>query len=331
MSLSSAIGAEFQSWLAARPYGWETVHRVADAHRPAFRRAATIALRSAAPSLSLQALASAIVQSHGHVAMLVNAAVSRVGASLAMTMPPLMVSAAVETAEALNARAERQHTFRSAQGVAVAFDRSNPEAIRWAAEQSSLLIRGLTEETREAVREILARAIRDGIPPRQSARLIQQTIGLSTQQALAVERVRQQILSNPGGLVKAGTLRIRVPRGGASEAFVERRVAQYSGRLLAQRALLIARTETIRAAVAGQNLLWRQALAEGLLRGTERRRWIITPDDRLCPSCEAMDGEEVGLDELFESDTLGAVDGPPLHPDCRCGLGLAIEPRRRRR
>lgn len=89
-----------------------------------------------------------------------------------------------------------------------------------------------------------------------------------------------------------------------------------------ERAEVIARTEAMRAANEGQQQLWSQAVEEGLLTGTEEKEWIVTPDDRLCPLCEPLDGKTVPLKDEFETEQ-GKIDGPPLHPRCRCTLGLS--------
>lgn len=87
------------------------------------------------------------------------------------------------------------------------------------------------------------------------------------------------------------------------------------------RAETIARTETMKASNMGQQLAWDDATEHGLLTGFERKQWITTPDDRLCPVCEPMDGVTVGMDEMF--DVEGAhLEGPPAHPNCRCAIGL---------
>lgn len=91
----------------------------------------------------------------------------------------------------------------------------------------------------------------------------------------------------------------------------------------ADRADVIARTETMRASNEGQSQLWGQAVDAGLLTGLEQKEWITTPDDRLCPICEPMDGETVGLNERFSVEG-DSIDGPPAHPSCRCTLGLSV-------
>lgn len=89
------------------------------------------------------------------------------------------------------------------------------------------------------------------------------------------------------------------------------------------RAELIARTETATAANEGLMALWDQAVTNGYLKPTSKKEWIVTPDDKLCPICEPLDGEQVGLDEEFDVDG-ELMDGPPAHPNCRCVVALVV-------
>jgi SPP1 gp7 family putative phage head morphogenesis protein len=90
------------------------------------------------------------------------------------------------------------------------------------------------------------------------------------------------------------------------------------------RAELIAATETMAAANAGQQEAWDQAVEDGLLTGQEQQVWITTPDERLCPICEPLDGVTAGLDDYFDVDG-DQIDGPPAHPRCRCTVGLELQ------
>lgn len=90
-----------------------------------------------------------------------------------------------------------------------------------------------------------------------------------------------------------------------------------------ERAELIARTETMQASNEGQQEAWDQAVEDGLLTGNEEQEWIVTPDDRLCPECEPFDGVTAELGGTFEAGGEES-DGPPLHPRCRCTLGLKL-------
>ncbi len=88
-----------------------------------------------------------------------------------------------------------------------------------------------------------------------------------------------------------------------------------------ERADLIARTESMMAANEGQAEAWDQAVEAGLLTGNEKKVWIVTDDDALCPICEGLADQVVPLDDNFESED-GEFDVPPAHPRCRCTTGL---------
>jgi hypothetical protein len=118
-------------------------------------------------------------------------------------------------------------------------------------------------------------------------------------------------------------------REAVEEAFTEQRTVDELAKDIAdiigddERAEVIARTETMRASNAGQELAWEQAKDDGLLTGNEKKEWIVTPDDRLCPVCEPMDGVQVPLGESFSVNG-EQLDGPPAHPNCRCAMGLSL-------
>ena len=87
-----------------------------------------------------------------------------------------------------------------------------------------------------------------------------------------------------------------------------------------------ARTEIIASAHQGQKEAWQQAVDEGLLDSSEtNREWITTDDDRLCPICEPMNGQIVGLGEAFLDGDGEDVEEPPVHPNCRCTVGISFE------
>ena len=94
--------------------------------------------------------------------------------------------------------------------------------------------------------------------------------------------------------------------------------------MIRRRARSIARTEVLRASNMGQQLLWEAAVDAGEWRAQDVRRvFIVTPDDRLCPICAPLDGMMVGLADEFVSPTNGASAlVPPLHPQCRCAVGI---------
>lgn len=90
------------------------------------------------------------------------------------------------------------------------------------------------------------------------------------------------------------------------------------------RSEMIARTETMRAANAGQEASWNQAVEQGLLPDTSKKEWLTADDDKLCDDCDSLDGQQVDLDDDFESDSGETVETPPLHPNCRCSVGIVV-------
>lgn len=94
---------------------------------------------------------------------------------------------------------------------------------------------------------------------------------------------------------------------------------------------MVARTESARAQNMGQVEAWKQS---GVVSGTE---WSASPD--CCEYCAEMDGRTVNLGETYfdqggsleipGADGEGTrsmnfgyeeIEGPPLHPNCRCVL-----------
>lgn len=85
-----------------------------------------------------------------------------------------------------------------------------------------------------------------------------------------------------------------------------------------ERADTIARTETMDAANEGLAESWEQAVEEGLLPPGAMKEWIAVGDSLACEDCMGVNGEQVTLDKSFS-----VGDDPPLHPNCRCTMGIA--------
>ena len=81
----------------------------------------------------------------------------------------------------------------------------------------------------------------------------------------------------------------------------------------ARRARLIAQTESIRAYSKGALFAYE---ASGIVEG---KRWI-DGQVRACAYCSALHGRVVPLREQFAGGPFGGVEGPPLHPGCRCSI-----------
>lgn len=198
----------------------------------------------------------------------------------------------------------------------IAFDITNPETIEFLRQYRFDLISLMKSKTMEGIRQILLEAFNSGMHPYQQAQMIKQGIGLLPRQASALENYRKMLMDE-----------------GRQNDQIKRMVEAYRNRLLKQRAVNIARTETIRASTSGQYALWRQAAKDGLIDPTAKVKWIVTPDDRLCPICEGIGRQPpVQLESNFSYTMQGAGAGslpktysgmtPPIHPQCRCAIGL---------
>lgn len=199
------------------------------------------------------------------------------------------------------------------------FDASNPAAIDWAQAHAAQLVTEVNDEARKAIQKLIAKALRQGIAPRDLSRILVKTVSMTEAQANAVVNLHQAIITSPGKVVYAGKVKIRVPAAGMDSARVDKLLQAYADRLTRQRAIMIARTEVIAAANEGQTLLWKQAQEKGLLPATIRHTWIAAQSERTCPVCTALDGETVVVGEMFST----GVTNPPAHPMCRCSTGLA--------
>lgn len=189
------------------------------------------------------------------------------------------------------------------------FDRTNEEAVRWARGHAGRLVVGITAQTRQAINAVIVRMFRDGVPPREAAKIIRSLVGLDQRYALAVDNRRRALTAS-----------------GMDQEDVTSRVTAYAQRLERVRATAIARTESITASNAGQHELWQQARSSGLLEGNRvKREWLVASDERLCEICEPVpDNGPVGLDEPFTLGDGGTVTYPPAHVQCRCAVRLVF-------
>lgn len=190
--------------------------------------------------------------------------------------------------------------------VSMHFNVTNPAAVQAAQEQAGLLVTGVTAETQAAIRNVIVRSFQEGLTTREAATFIRSMVGLTDRQVKAVETYRAGLLETELAADRVETLAQR-----------------YAATQLRRRATLIARTEIMTASNDGQHALWQQAVENGVLDQDAKRKWVVTPDDRLCPRCQAMAGQVRGLTEPFVSPEDGtAVLNPPLHPNCRCVVVL---------
>lgn len=214
--------------------------------------------------------------------------------------------------------------------VAMRFDLVNPHTVQAVQQHGFNLIRQISDDTRNGVRAIVAHAMEFGGHPYEQARQIKQLVGLTENQVAAVSNYRRLLEAGDSDALTRElrdhrfdpTVRGAIREGVAlPKGQVDTMVQRYADRMLAMRAETIARTETINAARLGTQAAWTQAGENGLLSHNKiRQGWMVTPDDRLCQYCSEvpdMNPDGVPLGGQFKTP-FGPVDGPTLHPNCRC-------------
>jgi hypothetical protein len=190
----------------------------------------------------------------------------------------------------------------------VVFDTGSPRSLSWIKARTAELVTEVSNETVLALREAVRSAAEAGYGADKTAEHLKSLIGLTTRQAGAVTNYRDRLISSGKKYERAQTM-----------------ADKYSKRLLQYRAENIARTELMRASNQGFNEMLQQGADQGILPpSTYEIYWILTPDDRLCDKCKEMAGVTTTLGQPF-STAAGNIDTPPLHPSCRCTLGVRFK------
>ena len=185
---------------------------------------------------------------------------------------------------------------------AVQFDVTNPQASLYARDKVGTLIDQIGEDQLKTIRQAVKDAMDSGLSSRKVANRVFESVGLQSRQYMALQNYRADL----GG---KGLTSARI------EKLVKRKEKLYRG----LRAEAIARTESMRAANMGQLLLWEEGIKQGQLDPSRLvKKWIVTPDDRLCDRCLALGKKPIPMGQGFAN----GVPAPPLHPLCRCAIGL---------
>lgn len=190
------------------------------------------------------------------------------------------------------------------------FDADRPEARAWAAKEAGSLIREVSTEQRDMVREYITRSTQGEFTVQQVARGTRDVVGLTSQQAGWVENFRNREI-----LDQMNSGRTFDEAYAASEKATER----YQKRIHKYRSETIARTETIRASSEGRQQAWQQGLEEGFISPFAQKKWLAEFD--ACDICGPLgDMDPIPITGTFPNGE------PPAHPNCRCDVLLIDDP-----
>lgn len=116
----------------------------------------------------------------------------------------------------------------------------------------------------------------------------------------------------------------RMAEQGTPEKTNERLLRQALLGYVAMRVAIFASDLAYSALKSARRFIWRIAVKLGLIDPEIARiRWRTARDERVCPKCGPLDGVKIKINEMFDT-AVGPVDGPPLHPICRCELEMLI-------
>lgn len=316
----------------AAPEHWRKVHKLADRWVPAFARAVEAQRESIVTRWRALGPEPSLAEIDSFLASLkANPPGIDIKKELAVTDLTDAYADVISTGARLALVAEPSAESRS---LAESMTVTNPYAVEIAQRETVALVTGVNKSTIDAIRRVITTATREGAAPRVQARLIETVIGLDEPRAVAVQNFERQLLERAASgqsgsaLGRARALAPRVPTK-VNPASVERLVESYARRMLRDRALTIARTETMRAANRGVRLAGESlARLPDITTADIAFVWIVTPDDRLCPRCAPMHDQVVGFGSPFK-EVGGAnvtTQTPPLHAKCRCAIARKVEP-----
>lgn len=186
---------------------------------------------------------------------------------------------------------------------------------KWITDQSSKLIVQITDDVRNNARTIVSNSYKQNLHPDAIKTKLGQAVGLNDRLAGAVSKRYDATFV---AATKAGQS-VEDARARATEV-----ADKYSDELIDYRGEMIARTEGKEAQSIAQEDSWDAAEEAGMMPDDTQKEWITLFDERTSEECKAMNGQVVPLDEDFDSEDIGNVERPPLHPNCRCTIGLVF-------
>lgn len=211
---------------------------------------------------------------------------------------------------------------------------ADPRLVELVREWEDQAFRRIKADVREGLRSIVADELTRGIGPRQLAVALKQDVGmvgLTAYDQKIVQSFRKALEEGriPDALQR--TLRDRrydrSLRKPLSPAQIDKMVSAYRRKLVAFRAVTLARTAALDAANAATDAAWEAAVEQGRVPLERIKRfWIVAEDERLCKWCQPIPGlnpDGVGLREQFRTPQ-GLIKRPTRHPNCRCTVWVRV-------
>lgn len=255
-----------------------------------------------------------------------------IGPSLSTAIEQVYVASGLSTAEVLRSQVDTLFDFNMA----------NQRAVDDLAITRLRLVREFGVQQRLATQVFLQDAFARGLAPIEQARILKDSIGLTEYQARIIENYRQNLENRS---TRALTRELRDRRFDPTvqraidtdvplrQAQIDRMVQRYRERWIRFRAQTIAETESVRAASAADNELWRQAIEDGVLPAEALiNTWRTTLRANRRPSHVFMEGQVRIFGEPFRSGAgnllryPGDINAPASDTiRCRCVVARSID------
>ena len=184
----------------------------------------------------------------------------------------------------------------------VSYNMINKQAVAWVSQYAAQEIKYLDAAQRDTIRNIKQIALQEGMTIAEQNKLISQQIGLLPNHVIAVQNYKDQLKS-----------------AGMDAATAEKKAAKYADKLLKYRADTIGLTESENAMGAAKKLTNQDLINRGIISKDDyMQQWVTAPDERRCPQCGALQGQQCEIGEAFP----GGLDQTPAHQRCRCVIVL---------
>lgn len=221
------------------------------------------------------------------------------------------------------------------------FDQTNTRAVQALQNNKLRLVQSFTQTQAETARAALVEGTRQGLNPRDQARLFRDSIGLTPRQLQAVSRYRQLLETGNSDALRRQlrdrrfdptVLRAIEENTSLDKKYVNKLVDRYRERYIKYRSEVIARTEALRGVHEGANEMYMQAIDNGQLTADElSRTWNTAMDERVRGSHASMNGQRVAVNQPFISGNgyslmyPGDINAPASDTvQCRCVASVRI-------
>lgn len=193
----------------------------------------------------------------------------------------------------------------------ISFELTNPAAVAELEALGAEMVTNVSDETIAAIRDALVDAYANGKTGTKAAKEIRDMIGLTRRDVKQLYKLDAE-------------LQAQVDAGDITEAQKDEALIKWGRRKIRYRAQVIADNELNRAGNYGQQALWEQAEAEGLLPASTKRQWVVAMP---CEICAPMAGVQTGLRQPWSTPNGKTVMIPTdTHVRCKCSFILVFTP-----